>query len=162
MNRIKTLGLALLLAVPFAAAPAQANNLDAEITAFVESFHAASTAGDVTAIERHISRSPEAFFMGSDAAEIFIGHDEIVQWWIDLFAFLDTYGYSGLEVVSDGVMTQINRSGAMVLVADEATWRFKNGDLDFRLTLVLRKELGRWKILQGHFSNPLPNSALPL
>jgi|CXWL01.1.fsa_nt_gi ketosteroid isomerase-like protein len=161
MTRFKTFGLALLLALPLAV-PAQATNLEAEITAFVESFHAASTAGDLNAIERHISRSPDAFFMGSDATEIFIGHDDIVQWWVDLFAYLETFGYSGLEVVSDGVMTQINRVGPLVLVADEATWRFNNGDLDFRLTLVLRKEQGRWKILHGHFSNPLPNDALPL
>lgn len=161
MNRIKTLGLAILLTLPLAA-PATASNLDAEITAFVESFHAASTAGDLVAIERHISHSPDAFFLGSDATEVYFGHDDIVQWWSDIFDYFAPFGYAGLPVVSDGAMLQINKVGGLVLVADEATWHFNNGDLLFRLTLALRKEGGRWKILHGHYSNPLPNGALPV
>ena len=178
MNRFLSLSLAGLLSFATAAitapAPAQAasrtpakhhnNNLEAEITAVVEQFHAASTAGNLAGIESFISDSPNTFFMGSDATEIFIGHDDIVQWWADLFAFFSGLGYpnGGLQVVSDGELLQVRKVGDLVLAADEALWRFNGGDLTFRLTLVLKKEGGRWKILQGHYSNPLPNDSLPL
>lgn len=161
------LGFAIAAPVPAQAAsrtPAKHHNLEAEITAVVEQFHAASTAGDLAAIESFISDSPKTFFMGSDAVEIFTGHDDIVQWWADLFAWLTGLGYpnGGLQVVSDGELLQVRKVGDLVLVADEALWRFNGGDITFRLTLVLKKEGGRWKILQGHFSNPLPNGSLPL
>ncbi len=176
MNRTATFATTALLALgltlstsaqaasPEAAALAAKGQaqLEAQVTAVVEAFHAASTAGDIDAIESFISSSDDVFFMGSDATEIFIGHDAIVQWWADLFAFFAGYGYTGLEVVSDGSLIQVNRAGGVVLAADEALWRFNNGDLAFRLTLVLRKEGGQWKILHGHFSNPLPNDSLPL
>jgi ketosteroid isomerase-like protein len=138
--------------------------IESEITAVVEAFHAASTAGDLAGIESLISDSGDTFFMGSDATEIFIGHAAIAHWWADLFTFFDGLGYpnGGLQVVSDGSMLQVRQVGDLVLVADEALWRFNGGDITFRLTLVLRKEQGDWKILQGHFSNPLPNGALPL
>jgi ketosteroid isomerase-like protein len=177
MNRFPTLCLAGLvsfaLALPALAQAAPRtpvkhhphNSLEDEITAVVEQFHAASTAGNLNGIERFISDSPNTFFLGSDATEIFIGHDDIVQWWADLFAFFQGLGYpnnGGIKVISDGELLHVRKVGDLVLAADEALWRFNGGDITFRLTLVLKKEGGRWKILQGHFSNPLANGQLPL
>lgn len=159
--------LTLALAAPAAAAPARhhgPNSLEAEITEVIEGFHAASTAGSLSGIEKYISDSPNAFFLGSDETEIFIGHDDIVQWWADLFAYFAGLGYpnGGLQVVSDGELLHVRKIGDLVVAADQALWRFNGGDIVFRLTVVLKREGGRWKIVQGHFSNPLANGQLPL
>jgi len=138
--------------------------LEAEITAIVEQLHAASSAGNVAGIESLISRSPDALFLGAEGTEVFLGHDQIVRWWAGQFAFFDALGYphGGLRVVSDGRLLQVRRVGDLVLAADQAVWRFHRGDVTFRLTLVLRKEGGRWKILQGQYSNLKAGGSLPL
>ncbi len=65
-------------------------------------------------------------------------------------------------MVSNGALLQVRRIGDLVLAADQAVWRFHRGDVAFRLTLVLRKEGGRWKIVQGHYSNVKGSGSLPL
>lgn len=128
-------------------------------------FYAASTFGDIDAMASLISSRPDTVFIGTDPSEVFSGHDEIVQWWQGIFDFLESLGYpnnGGLPLTPTGDPVQISHRGSIAWVVDEPDFEFLNGNVPTRLTLVLRREHGRWKIVQGHFSFGVPDADLPV
>ncbi|MGY6215968.1 nuclear transport factor 2 family protein [Methylolobus aquaticus] len=56
----------------------------------------------------------------------------------------------------------MGHTGSAGWIATETTWQFANGTVPFRISLVLGKEHGKWKIVQQHFSVGIGNDQLPL
>ncbi|WP_437573854.1 nuclear transport factor 2 family protein [Sorangium sp. So ce887] len=136
-----------------------------QIASLVQQFYEASTTGDIDFMEGIISTSPDALFLGTAPGEVFTGHTAIVQWWEEMFVFLDGLGYpndGGLPIETTGGLLQLKQEGHVAWVADDPTFAFLGGDVPTRLSLVFRKESGQWKIVQGHWSVGLPNEELPL
>ncbi|WP_187345687.1 nuclear transport factor 2 family protein [Sorangium cellulosum] len=137
-----------------------------QIASLVNQFYQASTNGDLDFIEGIISTSPNAVFLGTAPGEVYTGHDAIVQWWQDMFIFLDGLGYpndGGLPIEATGGLLQLQQQGTVAWVADDPTFAFLGGDVPSRLSLVFHKDSsGQWKIIQGHWSIGLPNEELPL
>jgi ketosteroid isomerase-like protein len=155
MTKFKVLFASTLIALTAFAAPAlAADPHEAEIEQLVLDLYEASNNADLAFFENVISQSPEATFLGSDPAEVFVGHDQIVQWWSDLFAALESLGYpnGSLPTLAEGDPIQIQRRGSVAWVTDDLRWVFHKGEVLARLTLVLQREHGEWKIVQGHFS----------
>ena len=135
------------------------------VNELLQEFYAASTFADIETIDRLVSNSPQATFLGTAPGELFQGHDEIVEWWQGIFDFLESFGYpnnGGLPLVSTGEPVQVERRGSVIWVVDEPMFQFQNGDAPTRLTLVLKIEQGEWKIAQGHFSIGIADNTLPL
>lgn len=141
----------------------RADAVDEEIKRLVTRFHEASSTGDIEFMKFITSRAPDALAIGSDSPEIFVGYDAIVDWWQGIFDGLASIGYEngGLPVVSP-VNLQVGHRGPVAWAAEQAVWRFANGDVPFRLTLVFKREQGHWRIVQQHFSIGVPNSQLPI
>jgi ketosteroid isomerase-like protein len=162
---IAAFALTLAAVLAFAPTTAYANgNVTQDLEDVVAALYEASTNADVEAIEDLISSSPHALFLGSDPDEVFIGRSDIVAWWEGLFAFFDSIGYpndGGLPLSSNGTIAA-GHKGNIGWIADDGLFSFANGDVPYRLTLVLRKEHGDWKIIQGHFSIGVPDETLPL
>lgn len=166
MKHLPAWFLALLFAGVFFAAPSvsASSSAEEEIIATLARFNAASTHGDIAEMERLTSRSPEALAIGTSPDERFVGYDAIIAWWQGLFDFLESVGYEdgGLPVVAAGTPLQVGHKGSVGWIASEATWQFANGTVPFRISLVLEKEHGKWKIVQQHFSVGVGNDQLPL
>jgi ketosteroid isomerase-like protein len=152
-------GFILAVAPPGAV---RADAVDNEIKGLVMQFHNASTNGDIEFMKYITSSASDALAIGSDTSEVIVGHDAIVAWWQGLFDFLASIDYEngGLPVVSP-VNLQVGHKGSIAWAAEQAVWHLANGSKPFRLSLVFRKEHGKWKIIQQHFSNGVPNSELP-
>ena len=142
---------------------AQAGSVNAEITAVLHDFYEASTQGDIAGIASAISHDPAVMFFGTDPDEVFVGHNNIVQWWQVIFDFLEAEGYpnGSLPIIPTGSPVQIDRQGQVVWVADQPIFQLHGGDVPCRFTFVFRKEQGRWKIVQGHLSIGVPDETLP-
>lgn len=128
-------------------------------------FYAASTYADIEAMDALIARGSAPTFIGTDPSEVFSGHDDIVAWWQGIFDFLATFGYpnnGGLPIVATGDPVQLGRRGSVAWIVDEPNFEFLNGTVPTRLTLVLRLEHGRWRIVQGHFSFGVPDADIPI
>ena len=94
-----------------------------------------------------------------------VGHEAAVQFWAGLFQYLTDKGYpnnGGLKMVSTGGPIQVDSAGSVAWVADMAEFQFAGSSTPFRLTAVMHREQGKWKIIQLHFSVGVPNSELPI
>ena len=166
MKHLPAWFLVFLFAGAFFAAPSvsASNSAEEEIIATLARFNAASTNGDIAEMKRLTSRSPEALAIGTSPDEKFVGYDAIIAWWGGLFDFLESVGYAngGLPVVAAATPLHVGHKGSVGWIASEATWQFLNGTVPFRISLVLEKEQGKWKIVQQHFSVGISNDQLPL
>jgi len=136
-----------------------------EVKARLAQLYAASTNGDLNAIDGLFSGDPHALLLGTDPTEVVTGHTNIVQFWQDIFQALGSLGYpnnGGLPIVAAGPPLQVDVHGAVAWVADQPTFQFAHGSVPFRLTAVFHKEGGEWRIIQIHFSIGVPNSTLPI
>lgn len=131
----------------------------------IRQFYTAATHADVSVMDHIFSHDPAVLLIGSDPAEVIVGHAAIVQFWADLFQALRDAGYpnnGGLPTVALDTSPDVSRHGSMAWAVDFPTWKFQHGDVPFRLTLIFRKEQGAWTILQVHFSIGVPNAELPI
>lgn len=143
-----------------------------QITTLVLQYYTAMTTADLSFIDDVTSNASDAIAIGTDPAEVFVGHEAIVDWWQGIFNSLDELGYpnnGGLPTVPNGGLLQVNHKDGVAWAADAATWQFlgdnasfPGGKVPFRLTLVFRKEQGQWRIVQQHFSIGVPNTELPI
>ncbi|MDQ5852249.1 MAG: nuclear transport factor 2 family protein [Chloroflexota bacterium] len=128
-------------------------------------FHQAATNGDVDLMAQLFSNGPDVQVIGSDPTELAVGHAAVVQFWTGLFQYLRDLGYpnnGGLPTVSSDTSIQVGHEGAVAWAVDFPTWQFRNGEVPFRVSLVLRREQGEWKFSQVHFSVGVPNADLPM
>ena len=141
-----------------------ADSVPEQITALVLQYYTAMTNADLSFIDDVTSTAPDAIAIGTDPLEVFVGHEDIVEWWEGIFAFLRDLGYPNgdLPTVHNGSLLQVNHQDGVAWAADAATWQFAYGDVPFRLTLVSRKEQGQWRIVQQHVSIGVSNTELPI
>src|ERR671925_666725 len=64
-----------------------------EIKGLILEFHEAATNADVDFMDEIFSNDPEVLLIGTDPAEVIVGHAAIVQFWSDLFQALRDLGY---------------------------------------------------------------------
>jgi hypothetical protein len=115
----------------------------------------ALTAGDVSFMERYISREPSVLSIGSDPNEWWLGYETILR---ISRAQLQDVG-SDMHVV--GADPQAYSEGAVGWVADRAAFAFPDGTkLPFRLTAVYHREDDAWKLVQQHSSVGIRNEDL--
>ena len=156
------IGLVATVGMP---AASLADPVTEQITTLVLQYYTAMTNADISFIDDVTSNASDAIAIGTDPAEVFVGHAAIVEWWQGIFDFLlGTPGYpnGGLPTVPNGDLPRVNHKDGVAWAADDATWQFANGDVPFRLTLVFRKEQGQWRIVQQHFSIGVSNTELPI
>lgn len=135
------------------------------IKALIMQFHAAATNADLDFMDRIFANDSEVQLIGSDPAEVVVGHAAVVQFWTDLFQALRDLDYpnnGGLPTVSNGESIHVSEHGTMAWATDFPTWRFANNSVPFRQTLVFQREAGSWKISHVHFSVGISNTELPL
>lgn len=115
--------------------------------------YAAIASGDVAALDRFFSDQDEALLIGTDPDEWWTGHATIVR------AFrtqMEEMG-GGFPLVAG--QPQAYADGNVGWVADrDARFQMPDGtEVPFRLTLVLHREAGTWRIVQQHVSFGLRN-----
>jgi ketosteroid isomerase-like protein len=169
MSKLTKFFTAALVAAVMTVAPARAaaNSVqtEAEVKATLRQLYTASANADIETIDRLFSNDTGTLILGSDPTELAVGHEAAVQFWAGLFQFLKDQGYpnnGGLKMVSAGGPIQVDSAGTVAWVTDVAEFQFAGGNTPFRLTAVMHREQGKWKIIQLHFSIGVPNSALPL
>jgi ketosteroid isomerase-like protein len=169
MMKLTKFFTAALVATVMTVAPALAaphpGQTEEEVKAALQKLYTASANADIETIDQLFSDDTGTLLLGSDPTEVAVGHDAAVQFWAGLFQYLKDQGYpnnGGLKMVSTGGPIQVDSSGTVAWVADMAQFQFAGGNTPFRVTAVMHKEQGRWKIIQIHFSLPVPNSALPI
>jgi len=169
MRKLTKFLTAALVATVMTVAPARAaansNQTREEVKATLQQLYTASANADIETIDQLFSDDTGTLILGSDPTEVIVGHEAAVQFWAGLFQFLKAQGYpnnGGLKMVSAGGPIQVDSAGSVAWVADMAEFQFAGGNTPFRLTAVMHREQGKWKIIQLHFSIGVSNSTLPL
>jgi ketosteroid isomerase-like protein len=169
MRKLTKFFTAALVATVMTVAPALAapppDQTDEEVKAALQQLYTASAAADIETIDQLFSDDTNTLLLGTDPTEVAVGHDAVVQFWAGFFQYLKDQGYpnnGGLKMVSTGGPIQVDSAGSVAWITDIAEFQFAGGNTPFRVTAVMHKEQGRWKIIQLHFSIPVLNSTLPL
>ena len=170
MRKLTKFFTAALVATVMTLAPARAaansTQTEEEVKATLQRLYTAAAIADIETIDQLFSDDTGTLLLGSDPTEIAVGHEAAVQFWVGLFQYLKEQGYpnnGGLKMVSTGGgPIQVDSAGTVAWVTDMAEFQFAGGNTPFRVTAVMHREQGRWKIIQIHFSVPVPNSALPI
>jgi ketosteroid isomerase-like protein len=111
-------------------------------------FYEATTTGDLSFFDRHVSHLEEGVvFVGTDPDE----------WWEAFEAFREAMraqseGMRGMRIVPGEL--QAHREGEVGWVVDrDASFELPDGtQIPFRSTLVFRREEGEWKLVHLHSS----------
>jgi hypothetical protein len=106
-------------------------------------------AGDITFLERHISRQADVAFLGTDPDE----------WWTDLVGLSQALAAQrevGVAVIPGDPLAY--QEGDVGWAVDRMA-RFCLGDqeIPFRFSVVYRREDGAWKMVHFHSSVGVPN-----
>ena len=113
-------------------------------------------AGDLSFIERHVSRHEGAVFIGTDPNE----------WWVGYEAFLETIRAQEEEMGGDGLQIvpkqmQAYREGSVGWVIDRDSFQRPDGtEVPFRNSAVFLQEDGEWKLIHLHSSIGVSNEGL--
>ncbi len=110
-------------------------------------FYKALNDGDLSFIERHISRREKAVFVGTDPNEWWEGSDAFVE---EMRTQSEAMG--GMQIVPGRV--QAYREGTVGWAADrDGLFRLPNGtEVPFRNSLFYVQEDGEWKLIHAHTS----------
>jgi len=116
-----------------------------ELAAFARSLYLAMGAGDAAAVEAFYSHNPHAVFVGTDDEEFWTDPEQHNR---DVRPYWELAG----NVVTPGDLRAFE-SGEVGWVVDRPTFRLADGQqLDTRLTLILHREDGTWRIVHSHAS----------
>jgi uncharacterized protein (TIGR02246 family) len=121
-----------------------------EIRAVLDQLLQAQNAGDAERVRSMFSERPDAVHIGTDAAE----------WWTSkevADAVAAAAGGDGIKAVADDIAIHVQGDVAWA----EGRGRFTNasgGERPLRLTGVLIREDGQWKVAQSHASIGVPNA----
>jgi len=116
-----------------------------ELAALVRALYAAMGAGDAVAVEAFYSRDPHAVFVGSDGEEFWTDPEQHNR---DVRPYWERAG----NVVTPGDLLAFE-CGEVGWVVDRPTFRLADGQqYETRLTLVLHREDGTWRIVHSHAS----------
>lgn len=127
-------------------------NRSIEIESVVRRFLAARVAGDVEAMRNLHSQSDDVRMIGSDQHEWFQGYENVIDTWAGQpVEFLE-------ETESTILRIEALENGATGWAAVELEYTIASGRMfNVRITMVLVLEESVWKVVQFHFSLPIPN-----
>ena len=119
-------------------------------------FYEATTSGDLSFFDRHVSRQEEGVvFVGTDPDE----------WWEGFEAFVEAMraqseAMGGMQIVTGQL--QAYQEGSIGWVIDrDASFRMPDGtEIPFRNTVVFRREDGEWKVVHEHASIGIRNEEM--
>ena len=108
--------------------------------------------GDISSLERHLSRQDGVLVIGTDPQEWWTGHSSIIR----VFkAQIDELG-GGIPIVAGDL--QAYSEGTIGWVADRPKFRLPDDtETPCRVTAVFHKEGDGWKLVQDHLSMGVRN-----
>ena len=115
----------------------------------------AEATGDLSFIERYLSRQEGAVYVGSDPNE----------WWEGFEAFVEAMRaqseeIGGMQIVS-GQLQAYREGGVGWSIDRDALFQLPDGtEIPFRNTCVFIQEDGEWKLIHGHTSIGVRNEEL--
>jgi ketosteroid isomerase-like protein len=128
-----------------------------ELSLFIRDWYYAASEAQSEAFLGFFLDSPETVYLGSDPQESWYGIDEIRANFLENFK---TYGK--WTVMSKDL--RVYQAGEVAYFTDEVEFSARLGGSsiaeDARMSGVLIKKDGKWKIAQAHFSFGVPNQQL--
>jgi ketosteroid isomerase-like protein len=128
-----------------------------ELSLLIREWYYAASEGHVEHFLKFFVRDGRTSYFGTDPSEIWYGFDQIKE---NLEENFRTYGK--WNIMSKNL--RVHKTGDMAVFSDEVelSARFQESSIaeDARMSGVLVRENGEWKILQAHFSLGIPNSEL--
>ncbi len=124
----------------------------AEIRSVAMHYFDAISQGDLSYLERFISRDDSTLLIGTDPNEWWVGYDTIMGIWKAQFEAV------GGSFPIRATKLQAYRDGNVGWFAAQPVAHLPNGtEVPFRITTVVRKEAGEWKLVSSHGSFGVPN-----
>lgn len=122
-----------------------------ELCELLARYYAASGASDADYLGEYVARDPAALVVGTAQDEWWQGGEEIIAIWGGAWR-----RRGGMPIVRSS--PQAYRSGDVGWVSDQAYWVLPDGrEVPFRLTAVYLRGEGGWRMVQAHYSLPVPN-----
>jgi ketosteroid isomerase-like protein len=120
-------------------------------------FYEATTTGDLSFVERHVSRQEGAVFVGTDPNEWWEGFEAFVE---AMRTQAEAMGGGGLQIIPGQL--QAYREGSVGWVIDRnASFRLPDGmEIPFRNSAVFLQEDGEWKLIHTHTSIGVRNEEM--
>jgi ketosteroid isomerase-like protein len=120
-------------------------------------FYEASTTGDLSFIERHVSRREGTVFIGTDPNEWWEGFEAFAE---AMRAQSEAMGGEGLQIVP-GQLQAYREDSVGWAIDRDALFRLPDGTgIPFRNSCVFLQEDGEWKLIHGHSSIGVRNEEL--
>ena len=118
-----------------------------ELRELTRRFFESATTGNLSFVDRHVSRQEEAVFIGTDPGEWWEGVDELRE---VLRTQAEVMG--GLHMLPG--TSRAYREGTVGWVIDrDASFRLSDGtEVPFRNTCIFHREDGEWKLVHAHAS----------
>ncbi len=118
-------------------------------------FYEAVTTGDVSFVDRHVSRQQGAVFVGTDPNEWWEGFESLRE-----ATRAQSEELGGMQIVPGRL--QAYREGSVGWVIDrDPTFQLADGtQIPFRNTAVFRREEGEWKLVHTHTSLGVRNEEM--
>ena len=143
-----------------APAPVDLAQEEAAVKAVVNQLWQAWETGDINLVSELIAHDPDIVIFGTDAAERWVGYDEIRTAMEQQFAAMESVH----PTVYDEVF-KIHDSGDVAWGSSVADITGVSMGEDFeivglRFSAVLEKRDGKWVIVQAHFSVPVEGQAV--
>ncbi len=128
-----------------------------ELSLLIRDWYYAASEGQAEQFLRFFVRDSRTSYFGTDPSEIWYGFEQIKE---NLEENFRTYGK--WNIMSKNL--RVHQTGDMAVFTDEVelSARLHESSIaeDARMSGVLVRENGEWKILQAHFSLGIPNSEL--
>jgi adenylate cyclase len=119
-------------------------------------FYEAVNAGDLSFVERHVSRQEGAVFVGTDPDEWWEGYEAFLE---AMRAQEEAVGGDGLQIVPEQI--QAYREGSVGWVIDHDSFQLPDGtEVPFRNTMLFLQEDGGWKLVHAHASIGVSNEEM--
>ena len=119
-------------------------------------FYEAVNAGDLSFVERCVSRQEGAVFVGTDPNEWWEGYEPFVE---AMRVQEEAIGDNGPQIVPDRI--QAYREGNVGWVIDYDSFQLPDGtDVRFRNTTLFLQEDGEWKLVHAHASIGVRNEEM--
>jgi ketosteroid isomerase-like protein len=120
-------------------------------------FYEAAATGDLSFLERYVSRREGTVFVGTDPDEWWEGLEALRE---AMRAQSEALGGSGLQIVAGHL--QAYREGSVGWAIDrDALFRLPDGtEVPFRNTIVFVQEEGEWKLIHSHSSIGVRNEEM--
>lgn len=123
-----------------------------EVRSAVRRYYEAIAAGDAQAMEQLFSRQGGTLLIGTDPNEWWADYDTAMGAWKAQFEAMG----GGFPIKASD--PQVYSEGSVGWFADRPTINMPNGtEIAMRLTGVMHKDGGEWKLVQSHASIGVPN-----